>query len=52
MGISSTDKREVETIARKEIKSFLNTTQAHDIVIRVIQKELGTRKIEDRKSVV
>ena len=38
-----------EAIAElEEIKDFLDTTQAHNIVIKVIQKELGTRKIDDK----
>jgi len=48
MAITGSDKREIENIARKEIKAFLNTTQAHNVVIRVIQKELGTRRIDDK----
>ena len=48
MAISSSDKSEIQAIARREMKSFLDTTQAHNVVIRVIQKELGTRKIDDK----
>lgn len=48
MALSETDKREIERIARKEMKNFLETTQAQSIVIKVIQKELGTRKIDDK----
>jgi len=48
MAITSSDRREIEAIARKEMKSFLDTTQAHNVVIRVIQRELGTRKIDDK----
>lgn len=48
MALSNEDKKEIEKIARKEIKDFLDTTQAHNIVIKVIQKELGTRKIDDK----
>lgn len=48
MPLSSADKLEVEKIARKEMKDFLDSTQAHNIVINVIQKELGTKKIDDK----
>jgi hypothetical protein len=48
MPLTAADKAEVERIARKEMKDFLDTTQAHDIVIKVIQKELGTKKIDDK----
>ncbi len=48
MALTSSDKSEIQSIARKEMKNFLDTTQAHNVVIRVIQKELGTRKIDDK----
>jgi hypothetical protein len=48
MALTSTDKSEIQSIARKEMKNFLDTTQAHNVVIRVIQQELGTRKIDDK----
>ena len=48
MPLTAADKAEVERIARKEMKDFLDTTQAHNIVIKVIQKELGTKKIDDK----
>lgn len=48
MALTSTDKKEIETIVKKEMKDFLDTTQAHNIVIKVIQKELGTRNIDDK----
>jgi hypothetical protein len=48
MAITASDKSEITAIARKEMKDFLETTQAHNIVMRIIQKELGTKKIDDR----
>ena len=50
MAFSSTDKKEIETIVKKEIKDFLDTTQAHNIVIKVIKKELGlgSKEIDDK----
>lgn len=48
MGFTDNDKKEIEKIVKKEMKDFLDTTQAHNIVIRIIQKELGTRRIDDK----
>jgi hypothetical protein len=48
MSLTTQDKKEIEKIVQKEMKSFLDTTQAHNIVIKVIQKELGTKKIDDK----
>lgn len=48
MSLSPTDKRQIETIVRQEIKSFLNTTQAHNMVIKAIEKELGNKKMDDK----
>jgi len=48
MALTSSDKSEIQAIARREMKSFLDTTQAHNVVIKVIQQELGTRKIDDK----
>ena len=42
------DKQEIEKIVRKEMKDFLDSTNAHNVVIKVIQKELGTKKIDDK----
>ena len=48
MALSNTDVKEIEKIARKEMKDFLESTQAHNIVIKIIQKETGARSIDDR----
>ena len=48
MALSNSDIKEIEKITRKEIKDFLDTTQAHNMVIKIIQKELGTKSIDDR----
>jgi hypothetical protein len=48
MALTNEDKREIERIVKKEVKDFLDTTKAHDVVIKVIQKELGTKKIDDK----
>jgi len=48
MAITSEDKNEIKAIAQREMKSFMDTSQAHNVVIKIIQKELGTRKIDDK----
>lgn len=48
MALTDTDIKKIESIARKEMKDFLNDTQLHNTVVKIIQKELGTRKIDDK----
>ena len=48
MALTDTDKNQITTIVRKEIKDFLETTHAHNIVLRIIQKELGGRRIDEK----
>jgi hypothetical protein len=48
MALNGDDKSEIKKIARQEMKEFLETTQAHNIVVRIIQKEMGTNKINDK----
>ena len=48
MALDNQDKREIEKIVKKEIKDFMDSTQAHRIVIKTIQDELGTKKIDDK----
>jgi len=48
MAFTDADRRQVEAIARKEMKSFLDSSQAQNVVIKIIQKELGTKKIDDK----
>jgi hypothetical protein len=48
MSLTATDKKEIESIVKKEIKSFLDTTQAHKMVIDMVKKEMGTRDINDK----
>ena len=48
MAISNEDKKEIERIAKKEIKDFMDSTQAHRIVLKQIQDELGSRKMDDK----
>jgi len=48
MALTSSDIKEIEKITKKEIKSFLETTQAHNIVVKMIQDELGTKNIDNK----
>ena len=48
MALSHSDKKEIESMVKKEIKDFLDTTQAHSQVIKMVQKELGTKNIDDK----
>lgn len=48
MALSAQDKREIEKITKKEIKDFMDSTQAHRIVVDMVKKEMGTRDINDK----
>jgi hypothetical protein len=48
MALTDQDKKEIERISKKEIKDFMNSTDVHKIVVKVIQNELGTKKIDDK----
>ena len=48
MSLNNEDKKEIERIARKEIKDFMDSTQAHKIVLKAIQDELGSKKVDDK----
>ena len=46
MALNGTDKQEVKRIAKDEMKKFLDSTQAHTTVVKIIQDELGNKKID------
>ena len=48
MALTDQDRRDIERITKKEIKDFMDSTQATKIVVKMIQDELGTRKIDDK----
>jgi hypothetical protein len=48
MSLTNDDKKEIERITRKEIKDFMDSTQAHRIVVKIIQDELGSKKMDDK----
>lgn len=48
MPLTNDDKKEIERITRKEIKDFMDSTQAHRIVVKIIQDELGSKKMDDK----
>jgi O-acetyl-ADP-ribose deacetylase (regulator of RNase III) len=42
MALTNEDKKEIERIVKKEVKDFLDTTKAHDVVIIV---DLSTKVV-------
>jgi hypothetical protein len=48
MALTDQDKKEIERITKKEIKDFMDSTQATRIVVKMIQDELGTKRIDDK----
>lgn len=48
MALTDQDRRDIEKITKKEIKDFMDSTQAIKIVVKMIQDELGTKKIDDK----
>jgi hypothetical protein len=48
MAFTDADKGQIQTIARKEIKDFLDSTQAQNIVLRIIQREMGGKRIDEK----
>jgi DNA-binding ferritin-like protein len=50
MSLNSQDKQEIEKIAKKEIRDFMSSTQAHKIVVQTIKDELGlgSKKVDDK----
>ena len=48
MALTDQDKKEIERITKKEIKDFLDSTQATRIVVKMIQDELGSKKVDDK----
>jgi hypothetical protein len=48
MALTDQDRRDIEKITKKEIKDFMDSTQATKIVVKMIQDELGTKNIDDK----
>lgn len=48
MSISSQDKSDIERIVKKEIKDFMDSSNAHRIVLKMIQDELKTKKTNEK----
>lgn len=48
MALSNSDIKEIEKITKREMKEFLETTQAHNIVMKIVQKEIGAKSIDER----
>ena len=48
MALTDQDKKKIERITKREIKDFMDSTQATRVVVKMIQDELGTKKIDDK----
>jgi seryl-tRNA(Sec) selenium transferase len=48
MKMNKSDEKIIKDIVKREMKDFLESTQAHNIVMKMIQKELGTKTIDDK----
>ena len=48
MKMNKSDEKIIKDIVKREMKDFLDSTQAHNIVMKMIQKELGTKTIDDK----
>jgi hypothetical protein len=48
MALSSSDKNEIQAMIKSQLKDFLDTTQAHTDVIKIVKKEMGARDINDK----
>ena len=46
--MTNKEKTEIENIVKKEIKDFMDSTLAHKIVIKLIQDEINTKKVDDK----
>lgn len=52
MALTKTDKKEIERIVKKEVKSFLNDNQLKKKIIDTVKDELKKQNIVDKKQVV
>lgn len=52
MALTKTDKLEIERIARKQVKEFMDSTKAMRIVMKVVDEELTKKGVVDKKQVV
>jgi predicted DNA-binding protein (UPF0278 family) len=48
MKMNKSDEKIIKDIVKREMKDFLESTQAHNLVIKMIQKELGTKTIDEK----
>ena len=46
--MTNKEKTDIENIVKKEIKDFMDSTQAHKIVIKLIQDEINSKKVDDK----
>jgi diphthamide synthase (EF-2-diphthine--ammonia ligase) len=48
MALTDHEKNEIRRISKEEMKDFLETTQAHKTVIKIIQSELDSKKMDEK----
>jgi hypothetical protein len=48
MSLTTQEKNEIKRIIQTEFKSFLNSTNAHNIVVNHVKKEMKTNNINDK----
>lgn len=48
MAFTENEKKEIEKISKKEINAFMDSTNAHKIVVKMIQDELNTNKVNEK----
>lgn len=48
MSLTNENIKEIERIVKKEVKDFMESTKANEIVIKLIQKEIGSKKMDEK----
>lgn len=48
MALTQSDKSEIKTIIKSELRDFLNTNQTQIEIIKIVKKEMGARDINEK----
>lgn len=48
MALTQSDKNEIKSIIKSELRDFLNTNQTQSEIIRIVKKEMGARDINEK----
>jgi tRNA threonylcarbamoyladenosine modification (KEOPS) complex Cgi121 subunit len=48
MALTQSDKNEIKTIIKSELRDFLNTNQTQVEIIKIVKKEMGARDINEK----